>query len=118
MAHHGDEGDGIIMNKLLSDYESARKAIFEYCGVPENGRGIEIGAVSYPWSIKGKAVTLLFSDTDKQSWTIYTDFRDVCGMYAGTDITMVLIDHGDYPPDYEWYALDNALEVKDGGNNE
>lgn len=94
------------MNKLLSDYESARKAIFEHCGVDNDS--------TFPlW---------LLTDTEwrleSHHWVTLVSIGGRCsiedgtyGIKRGEEITLVSHDESG-ECDYVWLVLDNALEVK------
>src|SRR5512145_901013 len=41
----------LCMNQLLANYDAARKAIFDHCGVPDDERGYPIEVMDARWSI-------------------------------------------------------------------
>lgn len=106
------------MNKLLADYEAARTAIFDHCGVPDIRRNLRIATEFGSWIID-KTRTLVILDTEKGNgyWFWRRKVETDSSMYGqsvhkGDSVTLCLIDWGDDYPDYEWLALDNAMEVK------
>lgn len=108
------------MNQLLANYDAARKAIFDHCGVPESQRYDGVYTDGRPWFIEGNR-TLVIPDIEKGNGychvreSIVPD-HDIYGksIYVGQSVTMCLIDQSfsDESPDEYWLDLDNAMEVK------
>lgn len=104
------------MNKLITDYDVARKALFEHCGVLDGyEQDFNIETVDSYWSIirPGK-ITFKKDPTRKTGLTRTLISHDSTKSteYRGKDITLVLIDEGDFESNLKWLVLDNTREIK------
>lgn len=97
------------MSQLLANYDAARKAIFDHCGVPENERGGYIEIELNSWSIN-KLGKLVIIEADRE--LVFHELP--LTIFRGTGFALAYVDvAGDeWHPERVWLALDNAMEVK------
>lgn len=106
------------MNKLLSDYEAARKAIFDHCGVPDKEWWHNVDVDSCPgveWILDKQTVEVRHRGPGKFGYHYRVEQTDDFGLmcFRGQDVTVILVDTDQSDdPIYAWLALDNAMEVK------
>jgi hypothetical protein len=94
------------MNKLLSDYESARKAIFEHCGVEADSTFPLWLFTNAAWKIESHHWVVLCN-----SGALLSIEDGEHGIKRGEEVALVSHDESG-ECDYVWLALNNALELK------
>jgi hypothetical protein len=112
------------MSSLISDYKSARRAIFEHCAVPEDCRSLDIYILECQWkrlpngkidtprdATEFSQIKPLVDDKWNSDHKIWDPGRE---LFTGTQLSAFVDDlAGDeWHPEYALVVLYNSLELK------